>query len=237
MIDVINILNLMRNTLNEISSNRITTLNHIHKTSRGNPFHILIATVLSARSRDKNTARAAKKLFAKYKTPKTLSNAEILKIEEIIKSIGFYHVKSKRIKNIADIIHKKYNDKVPDEMTELVKLPGVGRKTANCVLVYAFKKAAIPVDIHVHRISNRLGLIQTKNAEKTEFELMKITPKKYWIKINEAFVIYGQNVCLPISPLCKICKLNNYCKYNKMRHERFLTINNNTTMQQIEPTR
>lgn len=237
MIDIIKIFNLMKDTLNDINSHRPTTLNEIHKTSNVTPFNILITTVLSARSRDQNTSRVAKKLFAKYKTPKTLSNADILKIEETIKSIGFYHVKSKRIKKIAYIIYKQYNGKVPEELKELIKLPGVGRKTANCVLVYAFNKPAIPVDVHVHRISNRLGLIQTKNVEETELELMKKIHKIYWTKVNEIFVRYGQNVCLPISPLCKLCRLNYCCRYNNIHHERFVNINNNATTQPIEPTR
>lgn len=237
MIDIIKIFTLMKDTLHDVNSYRSTTLNEIHKTSNGDPFNILIATVLSSRSRDKNTSRVAKKLFARYKTPKTLSDADILEIEKIIKSIGFYHVKSKRIKKIAHIIHKQYNNKVPEKMEELIKLPGVGRKTANCVLVYAFNKPAIPVDVHVHRISNRLGLIQTKNVEETELELMKEIPKSNWIKVNEIFVKYGQNVCLPISPLCKLCKLNHRCRYNNTHHERFVNINKSKTTQPIEPTR
>ena len=97
-------------------------------------------------------------------------------------------------------------------------MPGVGRKTANCVLVYAYEKPAIPVDIHVHRISNRLGLVQTKNPEETEFELMKIIPKKLWLDINETFVKYGQNICKPITPMCKVCKIKNSCKYYKTKN-------------------
>jgi len=98
-----------------------------------------------------------------------------------------------------------------------VELPGVGRKTANCVLVYAFEKPAIPVDIHVHRISNRLGLVETKNPEETEQELMNKIKKKYWIEINDTFVMYGQNICKPISPMCNVCKIKKNCKYYKTK--------------------
>ena len=117
-------------------------------------------------------------MFSKYKNPKELAGAKLKDIEKIIKSIGFFHVKSKRIIEVANIIHTKYKDRVPDDLDTLVQLPGVGRKTANCVLVYAFEKPAIPVDIHVHRISNRLGLVDTKNPEETEQELMKERLKK-----------------------------------------------------------
>ncbi|MCY3854416.1 MAG: endonuclease III [Thaumarchaeota archaeon] len=213
-----NIFKLMHETLDTIRSNKQTTLNKIHDISNSDPFNILITTVLSARSKDKNTLKVAKKLFSMYKTPKTLANADISTIEKLIKSIGFYHLKSKRIIEISRIIHEEYNDEVPSSIEKLIRLPGVGRKTANCVLVYAFNKSAIPVDTHVHRISNRLGLLETKNAEKTELELMNIIPKKNWNKINEMFVIYGQNVCLPISPLCDRCKLQRLCKYNGIKN-------------------
>jgi len=102
-----------------------------------------------------------------------------------------------------------------DDLEKLVALPGVGRKTANCVLVYAYEIPAIPVDIHVHRISNRLGLVKTKTPEETEFALMEKIPKKYWLDVNDTFVMYGQNICKPISPMCEVCKIRNGCKYYK----------------------
>jgi endonuclease-3 len=127
-------------------------------------------------------------------------------------------VKAKRIIGVAKIINSEYHGKVPDNFENLLDLPGVGRKTANCVLVYAFDKPAIPVDIHVHRISNRLGLVDTKNPEETEQELMKKVPKKYWIDINDTFVMYGQNICKPISPMCDVCKIKKNCKYYKTKY-------------------
>ena len=211
------ILSGMTNTMNAVKPPRITALRDLHDAETG-PFSILIGTILSARTKDEATTKAVKELFSIYKNPKQLSNAKVKDIEKIIKSIGFFHVKSKRIIEVAQIIHTKYKDKVPEDLDTLIQLPGVGRKTANCVLVYAFEKPAIPVDIHVHRISNRLGLVDTKNPEETEQELMKKIPKKYWIDINDTFVMYGQNICKPISPMCTVCKIKNNCKFYKSKN-------------------
>ena len=211
------ILSGMTDTMNSVKPPRITALRDLHNAETG-PFSILIGTILSARTKDETTTKVVKALFAKYKNPKELSNAKIKDVEKIIKSIGFFHVKSKRIIEVAKIIHKKYKDKVPEDLDTLVQLPGVGRKTANCVLVYAFEKPAIPVDIHVHRISNRLGLVDTKNPEETEQELMSKIDKKYWIDINDTFVMYGQNICKPISPMCDVCKIKKSCKYYKTKN-------------------
>lgn len=210
------ILSGMTKTMNAVKPPRITALRDLHDAETG-PFSILIGTILSARTKDEATTKAVKELFSKYKNPKELSNAKIKDVERIIKSIGFFHVKSKRIIEVAKIIDKKYKGKVPDDLDTLVQLPGVGRKTANCVLVYAFEKPAIPVDIHVHRISNRLGLVNTNNPEETEQELMKKIKKKYWIDINDTFVMYGQNICKPISPMCDVCQIKKNCKFYKSK--------------------
>ena len=207
----------MTETMNSVKPPRITALRDLHNAETG-PFSILIGTILSARTKDETTTKAVKALFLKYKNPKELANAKIKDVEKIIRSIGFFHVKSKRIIEVAKIIHTKYKDKVPEDLDTLVQLPGVGRKTANCVLVYAFEKPAIPVDIHVHRISNRLGLVDTKNPEETEQELMSKIDKKYWIDINDTFVMYGQNICKPISPMCNVCKIKKSCKYYKIKN-------------------
>ena len=207
----------MTETMNSVKPPRITALRDLHNAETG-PFSILIGTILSARTKDETTTKAVKALFLKYKNPKDLANAKIKDVEKIIRSIGFFHVKSKRIIEVSKIIHKKYKDKVPEDLDTLVQLPGVGRKTANCVLVYAFEKPAIPVDIHVHRISNRLGLVDTKNPEETEQELMSKIDKKYWIDINDTFVMYGQNICKPISPMCDVCKIKKSCKYYKTKN-------------------
>jgi endonuclease-3 len=212
----------MIDTMNSVKPPRMTALRELHEAETGGPFSILIGTILSARTKDESTTKAVKVLFSKYKNSEELAKAKIKDVEKIIKSIGFYHVKSKRIIEVAKIIDRKYKGRVPDDLDTLVQLPGVGRKTANCVLVYAFEKPAIPVDIHVHRISNRLGLVETKNPEETEQELMKKIQKKYWIEINDTFVMYGlmygQNICKPISPMCNVCKIKKSCKYYKSKN-------------------
>ena len=211
------ILHGMMETMNSVKPPRMTALRELREAEMGSPLSILIGTILSARTRDENTSAVVKKLFSKYKSARSLAQAELSDVEKIIKSTGFYHVKAKRVIEVASIIDSKYSGKVPDTLEELLKLPGVGRKTANCVLVYAFEKPAIPVDTHVHRISNRLGLVQTKTPEETELELMKKIPKKYWLKINDMFVMYGQNICKPISPMCDVCQIKRECDYYKTR--------------------
>jgi len=152
--------------------------------SREKPFRVLISVMLSQRTRDENTLIASKKLFSRFDTAKKILNADISEVKKLIKQSGFYNVKAKRIKEVSRILLDEYDGRVPHELDKLLKLPGVGRKTANCVLVYAFRKPAIPVDTHVHRISNRLGIVKTKTPEQTEHELMRKIPKKYWIKIK-----------------------------------------------------
>jgi endonuclease III len=203
----------MIKTMNEVNPPRMTALRELHEAETGGPFSILIGTILSARTKDENTTKVVKKLFSKYKSAKELSKAKVKDVEKLIRSIGFYHVKAKRIIEVSSIINSKYKGKVPSSLDELIQLPGVGRKTANCVLVYAYDKPAIPVDVHVHRISNRLGLVNTKTPEDTELELMKKIPKKYWLEINDTFVMYGQNICKPITPQCTVCKIKKRCKY------------------------
>ncbi|KAF6243610.1 DNA lyase [Nitrosopumilus sp. b1] len=203
--------------MNSVKPPRMTALRELHEAETGGPFSILIGTILSARTKDESTTKVVKELFKRYKDAKALANAKLKDVEKIVKPIGFYHVKAKRIIEVASIINSKYKGKVPDILDELVELPGVGRKTANCVLVYAFEKPAIPVDIHVHRISNRLGLVKTKTPEETEMELMEKIPKKFWLEINDTFVMYGQNICKPISPMCNVCKIKRSCNYYKTK--------------------
>jgi endonuclease-3 len=177
------------------------------------PFRVLIRTILSQRTRDENTDAASALLFARYPTPKLIAGAPTENIEILIKKSGFYHVKAKRVKEVSRIIHHDYHDVVPDSMKELLSLPGVGRKTANCVLVYGFHKDAIPVDVHVHRISNRMGLVNTKTPEETEKELMKVVPKKLWLPLNDLFVQFGQTICRPLKPKHEICPVAEFCDY------------------------
>jgi endonuclease-3 len=198
---------------NEKKLPRITVLRRLQIEEQGDPFKILIGTIMSARTRDENTTKVVNKLFARFKNVKELAEADIKEIKTIIHSIGFFNIKATRIKGVSQLILKRFNGEVPDDIERLLDLPGVGRKTANCVLVYGFNKPAIPVDIHVHRISNRLGLVNTKTPEKTETELSRIVDRKYWLKVNDTFVMYGQNVCLPIKPNCKVCELKKICKF------------------------
>jgi len=203
----------MKDTMSRTKPPRMTALRELHEAESGGPFAILIGTILSARTRDENTTKVVRRLFARYKNAKELAGADISHVEELIRSIGFYRVKARRIVKVASIIQERFGGAVPDDIDALVKLPGVGRKTANCVLVYAFSKPAIPVDIHVHRISNRLGLATTKTPEETEVVLTKKIPKKYWLEINDTFVMYGQNICKPTSPMCDVCGIRRSCRY------------------------
>jgi endonuclease-3 len=214
------ILNRMEEVLYKEKPPRITALRGLQAEEQGDPFKILIGTILSARTRDENTTRTVKRLFSRFKTPEDLASADIDEIKQIIYSIGFYNVKAKRIKQVAQTIVEKFSGHVPSDINKLLELPGVGRKTANCVLVYAFKKPAIPVDVHVHRISNRLGIVSTKTPEQTELELSKLVDdQKLWIKINDTFVMYGQNVCLPVRPNCEVCNLKKFCDYYYKRYK------------------
>ena len=192
---------------------RLTALKELQMEEDNDPFKILIGTILSARSRDENTSKIVRKLFQTYKNARELASADLDDIKSIIRSIGFYNTKAERIKQVSKIIVEKFHGIVPNEIEDLLGLPGVGRKTANCVLVYAFNKPAIPVDIHVHRISNRIGIVKTPNPKKTEEELIKIIDIKYWLILNNTFVRYGQNICLPIRPKCEICSLKEVCSY------------------------
>jgi endonuclease-3 len=192
---------------------RLTALKRLQLEEQGNPFKILIGTILSARTRDENTTKVVANLFRKFKDANELAYADIAEIRAIIRSVGFYNVKARTIKNVSQLIVEKFNGDVPHNIEHLLRLPGVGRKTANCVLAYGFNKPAIPVDIHVHRISNRLGLVNTTTPEQTEIDLSFTIHRKYWLKINQTFVMYGQNICTPIRPKCKLCDLKDICKF------------------------
>ena len=192
---------------------RLTVLKRLQLEEHGDPFKILIGTILSARTRDENTTKAVASLFRKFKDAKELADADISEIRSLIRSVGFYNIKAMTIKKVSKLIVEKFNGCVPHDIEYLLELPGVGRKTANCVLVYGFNKQAIPVDIHVHRISNRLGLVNTKTPKQTEVDLSFSVDRKHWLKINQTFVTYGQNICTPVRPKCNVCDLKNICKF------------------------
>ncbi len=181
------------------------------------PFLVLVSVILSARTKDETTEVVCKKLFKRVKKPQDLKRIGQTKLETILKPIGFYRQKANYLKKTAKILLEKYDGKVPDTFEELIKLPGVGRKTANLVLSLSFGKNTICVDTHVHRISNRLGLVKTKSPVETEMELMKVLPEKWWSRVNTIFVLYGKSVCTPLRPKCDICVVRSYCKFSKNR--------------------
>lgn len=175
------------------------------------PFKILVATVLSLRTKDEVTAKAAERLFQVADTPEKLLKLEEDEIASLIYPVGFYRRKARNLKEIAKILIEKYGGKVPDDLEELLKLPGVGRKTANLVITLGYGKPGICVDTHVHRIMNRLGYVKTKTPEETEFALREKLPKEFWIEINDLLVSLGQHICHPTSPKCSQCPVEPYC--------------------------
>jgi len=190
-----------------------TTLRKISRIRKRDPFKVLIATILSQRTRDENTDRAAEQLFGMFPSARALARAPLRTVERLIRPAGFYHVKAKKIKEVAEIVTKRYGGAVPRDLESLLELPLVGRKTANCVLVYGFGKAAIPVDTHVHRISNRLGIVDAETPEQTEHLLSRFFEKKHWIEVNEIMVRFGKTICRPIGPRCSACRLTRHCTY------------------------
>ena len=192
-----------------------TALQEISDSTDGDPFRVLIATVLSHRTKDPVTALASSRLFAKFPDVESLAKANTRTVARLIKPVGFYNTKARTVKKISKILLAKYDGIVPEDMDKLLELPSVGRKTANCVFVYGFKTPAIPVDTHVHRIFNRIGVVETKTPEETEKELTRIANRRDWLPLNEVFVKFGQLVCRPIGPHCADCPLNDRCKYYK----------------------
>ncbi len=176
------------------------------------PFQVLISCILSQRTKDSTTAGASYRLFKLASTPKEMCRLNVKDIETAIYPVGFYRTKAKNIKSICRDLIEKYNSIVPDEIDELLKLKGVGRKTANLVVTLGYNKYGICVDTHVHRITNRWGYVKTRAPEETEFALRKRLPKRYWRILNDLLVTYGQNLCRPLSPYCSQCRIYRYCK-------------------------
>ena len=176
------------------------------------PFRVLVSCILSLRTQDSTTAKASHRLFAVADTPQAMAKLSANKIEKLIYPVGFYKTKAKDILAICRTLIDQYGGKVPDEIDELLKFKGVGRKTANLVVTLGYKKPGICVDTHVHRISNRWGYIKTKTPEKTETALRAKLPKQYWIEYNDLLVSFGQHLCRPISPVCSQCPVKKYCR-------------------------
>ncbi len=177
----------------------------------GSPFRILVATVLSARTKDETTTAAVQRLFAHIATPEDLAEADAEAIAQWIFPVGFYRTKAKHLKALSHALLDVYGGKVPDTVEELCKLPGVGRKTANLVVTAAFDDYGICVDIHVHRICNRLGLVRTKTPYETEMALRACLPKRYWKGWNRYLVAFGQTRCTPRKPACHSCPIRQVC--------------------------
>jgi endonuclease-3 len=175
------------------------------------PFTVLISCILSLRTQDKTTNAASDRLFAIATTAKKMLGTPIELIQDAIYPVAFYRVKARTIHSICEQLIERFAGEVPSRLEQLLELPGVGRKTANIVVTLAFRKAGIAVDTHVHRISNRLGYVKTRNADETEMELRKKLPRRYWLIYNDLLVAYGQNLCKPISPFCSKCKISVYC--------------------------
>ena len=185
-----------------------------------NPFQLLVATILSARTKDELTEYVSRKLFKKVKSPGDLLKLSKEELEKEIYPVGFYKTKARNLLKLAKILLEKYGGKVPDKFEELLKLPGVGRKTANILLSYAFGKPAIAVDTHVHRIFNKWGFVNTKTPEETEIALRKKLPKKLWKMVNNLLVSFGKNICKPINPLCEKCPINELCPHPKIKENK-----------------
>lgn len=181
------------------------------KAQTEDPFKILVSTILSARTKDETTAEVCDRLFKVVDKPHDFDRFSQPELEKLIFPIGFYHTKAKHLKQLPDEMDRLFNGRVPDSIDELIQLPGVGRKTANLVMTQAFDKHAICVDVHVHRISNRFGLLKTRDPHETEMKLREILPKRYWKTWNSYLVSYGQTVCRPVSPRCSECGIRSLC--------------------------
>ena len=202
---------IMKELLKATKSMPMPVVTEIKLVTNRDAYKILISTMLSLRTKDSTTRDASMRLFEKAGNPKDMLKLSEEEIAKLIYPVGFYRVKAKNILEVSKTIIDDYNGKVPDEIDELLKLRGVGRKVANLVVTEAFDKYGICVDTHVHRISNRFGYVSTKKPEQTEFALRKKLPKKYWRVYNDTLVIYGQNLCKPINPLCNQCSVSKYC--------------------------
>jgi len=184
------------------------------------PFRVLVSCILSLRTQDRTTGAASERLFSLAGDVKKMSRMSEKQIEKAIYPVGFYRVKAERIREICSVLIRSYGGRVPDEIDELLKLPGVGRKTANLVVTLGYGKPGICVDTHVHRITNRWGYVNTSSPEKTEFALREKLPEKYWLEINGLLVAFGQGICKPLSPHCSRCDIYRYCERRGVKRSR-----------------
>jgi endonuclease-3 len=204
--DIDTVIDILREKCSEFGVPIVTEVSRKH-----DPFKVLISTLISLRTKDNVTREASLRLFEMAESPTEMVKLKTEEIERAIYPAGFYRTKAKNIMKVCDILLKNNGGAVPDEIDDLLELPGVGRKTANLVVTLGYGKPGICVDTHVHRISNRLGYVETKTPDKTEFALRKKLPGQYWIEYNDLLVTYGQNLCTPVSPFCSRCPLISYC--------------------------
>ncbi len=205
----------------EIDGLELPAVEKISESSKEDPFQVLIGTLLSARTQDATTAAASERLFARARTPETMRALTTRQIEKLIYPVSFYRHKAKHVKETCRLLVDKFGGRVPATMQELLTLPGVGRKTANLVMILAFKSATnICVDTHVHRISNRLGWVKTRTPDETEQALYAATDQKWWPIVNLYLVTWGQNVCRPVHPRCGECAIATWCQRVGVRSRR-----------------
>lgn len=178
----------------------------------GDPFKVLVSCILSLRTQDRTTGAASERLFAMAATPAALAELSQEAVEQAIYPVGFYRTKAAQIIAIARRLRDEYGGRVPDGIDELLTFKGVGRKTANLVVTMGYGKPGICVDTHVHRICNRLGYVATKTPDETEMALRGRLPGEYWLSINDLLVMFGQNVCTPVSPRCSLCPASSFCE-------------------------
>jgi endonuclease-3 len=207
-----NVESVMRALSRAITGLELPAVEKISEGQQENPFQVLIATLLSARTQDATTLAASTRLFAKASTPAEMAKLTVRQIEALIKPVSFFHTKARHVKATCRILVDQFNSVVPGTMEELLTLPGVGRKTANLVLILSFRSQQnICVDTHVHRISNRLGWVHTRTPDETEQALYAATDKEWWPHINLYLVTWGQNVCRPLYPRCNDCIIAPEC--------------------------
>jgi endonuclease III len=203
----------MRSLARAITGMELPAIEKISESQADDPFQILIATLLSARTQDATTHAASTRLFRRARTPRTMARLPVAEIETLIYPVSFYRNKARHVKACCEMLQSRFGGQVPGTLQELVTLPGVGRKTANLVMILAFKSGEnICVDTHVHRISNRMGWVRTAQPEDTEQALYKATDRRWWPLINLYLVTWGQNVCRPVYPRCGDCAIADDCR-------------------------
>jgi endonuclease-3 len=204
----------------EIRKWKVPAVGDVAERAVDRPFETLVATILSLRTKDAVTAQAADRLLSVAPTPSAFATLTVPLIAKLIYPVGFYRTKAAHLKETCRILCAQYGGRVPDDIEELLKLPGVGRKTANLVVTIGYDGYGICVDTHVHRISNLWGYVKTRNPEETEFALRRKLPRRYWKTYNDILVTFGQNLCVPVSPWCSRCPVRQYCEKVGLKRSR-----------------